>query len=215
MKWRCALALLAVCAGLPSVARADAFDPISFGASASTLGYGITLERPLLFNLSARIASGWLDSSTQQTFGDGRWTSSFHESNILVAMDWRPYAGRWRLSAGLLFGSDHTDKAALAENGSYVLNGNVYPAAGSTVTGTVSYAHPTFYVGVGAGSGIVKGLTIAFEVGVVLRNGSTTINVTGPLSSNALAQADAAAVAEQFKTRWLQPVASVGLLFRP
>ena len=215
MRWSCALVLLAALAGLPSAVRADAFDPISFGVEASTLGYGITLERPLLFNLSARIATGWLQTTSQQTYGNAPWSSTFHESNVLVAMDWRPYAGRWRLSAGLLFGSDHVDNVAQAQNGTYLLNGNAYPAAGSNVSGTVSYARPAIFAGVGAGSGIIKGLTIAFEVGAVLRNGTTTTTISGPLAANAQAQADVAAVAAGFRTRWLQPVASVGLLFRP
>jgi hypothetical protein len=215
MRWRFAAVLLGALVALPRVAGADSFDPISFGASASSLGLGITLERPLLFDLSARIATGWLSSSAQQTYDNNRWNTTAHESNVLVAADWRPYAGRWRLSAGLLFGSDHSDYAAQSANGVYQLNGNAYPAAGSSVNSTVSFARPAIYLGAGAGTGIVKGLTIAFDAGIVIRNGSTTTTLSGPLQTDAQAVADANATAAQFRTHIIQPVVGIGLLFRP
>ena len=67
----------------------------------------------------------------------------------------------------------------------------------------------------GAGTGIVKGLTIAFDAGIVIRNGTTTTTVNGPLQSDPQAVADANATAAQFRTHIIQPVIGVGLLFRP
>ena len=119
----------------PAVARADSFDPVSFGVNASSLGYGITLERPLLFNLTARVTTGTLSTTAQRSYDGNPWTSSFRQNNALVAMDWRPYGGRFRLSGGLLFGSDHVDKTAQSVNGNVLLNGNSYPVTG---TGLVS-----------------------------------------------------------------------------
>jgi hypothetical protein len=215
MRWRFAAVVLAALAAAPGIAQADSFDPISFGASASSLGAGITLERPLLFDLSARIATGWLSYTSEQTYDNNQWNQTAHESNVLVAADWRPYGGRWRLSAGLLFGSDHSDYAAKPIGGTYQLNGNTYDAAGSSITSTVSFARPAIYLGAGAGTGIVKGLTIAFDAGIVLRNGSTATSVSGPLQHDPQAVADANATAAQFRTHIIQPVVGVGLLFRP
>jgi hypothetical protein len=131
-------------------------------------------------------------------------------------MDFRPYGGRWRVSGGLLFGSDHIDRTAGSVNGNVLLNGTAYPASGTgTVVSTTSFARPAVYLGVGGGTGILKGLTIAFDAGFVIRNGSLTTSVSGPLAGNPQFQSDLAATAAQFHTRIVQPVIGVGLVFRP
>jgi hypothetical protein len=216
MRWRFVAALVGALCVTPAVARADSFDPISFGVHASTLGDGVTLERPLLFDLSARVTTGFLSSTSKPVYDGNPWTSTFHENNVLVALDWRPYAGRWRLSGGLLLGGDHIDKVAQNNGGNYLLNGNAYPVtAAGTVSAHISYAQPAVYLGVGAGTGILKGLTIAFDAGIVIRNGTLSTNATGPLQANAQFQNDLAITAGQFRTRLVQPVVGIGLVYRP
>jgi hypothetical protein len=216
MRWRFVAVLVGALCAYPALAQADSFDPVSFGAHASTLGYGITIERPLLFDLSVRATTGALSSTSQPSYDGNQWSSTFRQNNVLVAMDWRPYAGRWRLSGGLLFGSDHIDKVALSSGGNVLLNGTAYPAAGTgTVSSRISFARPAVYLGVGAGTGILKGLTIAFDAGIVIRNGSLSTSATGPLAANAQFQNDLATTSAQFRTRLIQPVIGVGIVFRP
>ena len=209
--------LLSALCVLPVAARADSFDPISFGVHASTLGYGITLERPLLFDLSARIATGLLSTSSAQNVDGYPWESTFHENNVLVALDWRPYAGRWRLSGGLLLRRRLTSKTSRRVVGpNYQLNGNALSgqprgcrfgahlvrAAGDLPRRRRRYRHP-------------QGLTIAFDAGIVIRNGQLSTSATGPLQGNAQFQNDLNATASQFRTRFIQPVIGVGLVYRP
>ena len=216
MRWRFVAVLLGALCVIPATARADSFDPVSFGVHISTLGDGITLERPLLFDLSARVTTGALSTTGERAYDGQEWTSNFRQNNALVAMDWRPYGGRWRLSGGLLFGSDHVDKTAQSLNGAIALNGTSYPTSGTgLVTSRVSFARPAVYLGVGAGTGILKGLTIAFDAGIVIRNGTLTTAATGPLAADAQFQNDLATTAAQFRTRLVQPVIGVGLVFRP
>jgi len=216
MRSRFVAVLLGALCLIPAAARADSFDPVSFGVHAGTLGAGITLERPLLFDLSARVTTGLLSTSSVRNYDGAPWTSTFHENNVLVAMDWRPYAGRWRLSGGLLFGGDNVTKVAQNTSGNYLLNGNVYPVSGAgVVTGRVSFARPALYLGFGGGTGILKGLTIAFDAGIVVRNGQLSTSASGPLQGNAQFESDLAATAAQFRTRLIQPVIGIGLVYRP
>jgi hypothetical protein len=216
MRWRSAAVLLGALCAVPLAARADSFDPVSFGVHVSTLGDGITLERPLLFDLSARVSTGLLSTSSLRNYDGRPWASTLHESNVLVAMDWRPYGGRWRLSSGLLFGSDRVDKVAQSFGPNYVLNGNAYPVGGAgIVSARISFAQPALYFGFGAGTGIFKGLTIAFDAGIVIRNGTLTTNATGPLQGNPQFESDLAATATQFHTHFIQPVIGIGLVYRP
>lgn len=216
MKSRLVAVLLSALCVVPVAARADSFDPISFGVHASTLGYGITLERPLLFDLSARITTGLLSTSNAQQVNGYPWASTFHENNVLVALDWRPYAGRWRLSGGLLLGGDYVQKVAQVVGPNYQLNGNLYPVnQAGVVSARISYANPAVYLGFGGGTGILKGLTIAFDAGIVIRNGQLSTSATGPLQGDAQFQNDLNATASQFRTRMIQPVIGVGLVYRP
>jgi len=216
MRWRFVAMVLSALCTFPLVARADSFDPVSFGVHISTLGDGVTLERPLLFNLSARVTTGSLSLSSARTYDGNPWESTFHENNVLVAMDWRPYAGRWRLSGGLLLGGDYVKKVAQSVGPNYVLNGNTYPVANAgAVSARISFARPAIYAGFGGGTGILKGLTIAFDAGLVVRNGSLSASATGPLQANPQFESDLAATAAQFRTRLIQPVIGIGLVYRP
>jgi hypothetical protein len=217
MRWLSAAVTLVALCGVPALASADSFDPVSVGVQASTLGFGLSLERPLLFNLSARIATGLLSSSDQEIYGGSPWIRTNNEANVLVAADWRPYSGRYRLSAGLLFGNDHTTYVVQSPTGtSDVINGTSYPTAGVGVASAqVSYARPAPYVGVGGGTGILRGFTVAFDVGLVLRNGSVTTSATGPLQNDPAFQANLQTIAGQLRTRSIQPVIDLGLVFRP
>jgi len=216
MRWRFVAVLLGALCVISAIARADSFDPVSFGVHVSTLGAGITLERPLLFDLSARITTGLLSTSSTIMYDNNPWTSTFHENNVLVAMDWRPYSGRWGLSGGFLLGGDYVDKVAQNAGGNYILNGNAYPVNNAgVVSARISFARPALYLGIGAGTGILKGLTIAFDAGIVIRNGTLSANATGPLKASPQFQADLAATAAQFRTRLVQPVIGVGLVYRP
>ncbi len=158
-----------------------------------------------------------LSSSDQQPYGGAPWTRTTNQSNLLVAADWRPYAGRYRLSAGLLFSNDHTDYTVKSVDGAnYVINGTSYPIAMTGAVGArVSYPHPALYVGVGGGTGITRGFTLAFDVGLVVRNGATTTSATGPLQNDPQFQSNLQSVAAGFRTQSVQPVVDVGLVFRP
>jgi hypothetical protein len=216
MRWRFVAVLLGALCVLPAIARADSFDPVSFGVHAGTLGVGITLERPLLFDLSARVTTGLLSVSSVRNYDGAPWTSTFHENNVLVAMDWRPYAGRWRLSGGFLLGGDYVSKVAQSSSGNYLLNGNSYPVTGAgVVSSRISFARPAIYLGFGGGTGILKGLTMAFDAGIVVRNGLLSTSASGPLQANAQFESDLAATAAQFRTRLIQPVIGIGLVYRP
>jgi hypothetical protein len=151
-----------------------------------------------------------------RTYDNNPWQSTFHQNNVLVAMDWRPYSGRWRLSGGLLFGGDYVQKVAQSVGSNYTLNGDVYPVnQAGVVSARVSFARPAVYAGFGGGTGILKGLTIAFDAGIVVRNGTSSTSATGPLQANPQFQADLAATAAQFRTRLIQPVIGIGLVYRP
>jgi hypothetical protein len=207
-----ALALVAI----PAAARADLFSSVSYGVHASTTGYGITLEKPLLYDFSVRIETNTLSASDEMKFDTQRYTTTTRYGNVAVIGDYRPYAGRYRISAGLLFGNDRIDSVARAESSTIRLGNGTYPVAGAgAVSGRVRFDRPSLYAGVGTGTGLIKGLALAIDGGVLVRNGTATANATGPLANDPAFRADLERFRLEQRTRVVVPVISVGLVYRP
>lgn len=201
---------------VPLPASADAFDVVSFGVHGGTLGYGLTFERPLLYNFSVRVTTGVLSTSQTRSYDASPYTATFHQNNVLVAADYRPSSARLRLSAGLLFGNERIDNVANVASGTFAANGHLYPAAGTgNVTNRITFDRPGLYAGAGAGTGLVRGTSLSIDAGIVVRNGKSSIAATGPLQNDPTFAADLVALRGRFKTRFVSPVFGVGLMVRP
>jgi hypothetical protein len=207
-----ALALVVV----PAAARADLFSSVSTGVHASTIGHGITLEKPLLFDFSVRVTTNTLSVSQQSSYDTNPYTTTTRYSNVGVIADYRPYAGRYRLSGGLVFGNDRIDNVA-RDVGAQVRVGNgLYPVTGTgTVNARVRFDRPSLYAGVGTGAGLVRGLALEFDAGVLVRNGTATATASGPLATDPAFRADLARLRGELRTHVVVPVLSVGVVYRP
>jgi acyl transferase domain-containing protein len=200
----------------PAGARADSFDPISVGLHIGTLGYGITLERPLLFDLSARIETGNMSLSGSSTYDGTSFTQTQHFANVLTALAWRPQALRFGISAGLLFSADHVDYSAVPTAGAYTINGNTYTVANAGRLMTrVDLSQPALYFGLGSNTGVYRGLILAINAGVVIRNGIASTSATGPAAQTPALQTDLTHLNGEFRTHIVSPAISVGLTYRP
>lgn len=216
MTCRFAAILTVLLLALPAAARADSFDPISIGAHAGTLGYGLTLERPLLYDLSARIETGQMSVSQSAAFDGTSYVQINHYSNVLLALQWRPSGFRFGASVGVLLGSDHVDYIARDDLGPYTINNTVYPvAAAGRVAARVSFDRPALYLGIGTGTGIVRGFAFTANFGIVVRNGTSIATASGPAANTPGLQRDLAALAGEFRTHIISPAISVGATFRP
>jgi opacity protein-like surface antigen len=206
------LALLAV----PAAARADLFSSVSAGVHASTIGHGITLEKPLLFDFSVRVTTGTLSVSQQSTYDTTSYTTTTRYSNVGVIADYRPYAGRYRISGGLVFGNDRIDNVSRDAAGFLRVGNNLYPVSGTgTVNARVRFDRPSLYAGVGTGAGLVRGLALEFDAGALVRNGTATAVASGPLANDPAFRADLQRLRGELRTHIVVPVLSVGLIYRP
>ncbi len=213
------LAAASVAAGLvlaPLAARADLFSPVSVGVHAGTTGAGITLEKPLLYNFSLRVETNWLTVTQQMKYDGQQYGSTSRFRNVGVIGDFRPYGGRYRLSAGLLFGSDEIDNVAQPFANAVQVGNAVYPtAATGTVGSQLRFDRPAIYLGAGTGTGIVPGLALTVDGGVLIRNGHASASASGPLQNDPGFQANLNRLAGELRTRVVSPVVSVGLVYRP
>jgi hypothetical protein len=207
-----ALALAAV----PAAARADLFSSISYGVHASTTGDGITLEKPLLYDFSLRVTTGALSVSQQFSYDGNPYTTTTRYDNYALIADYRPYAGRYRLSAGLVFGSDRVDNVARSEAPTLRVGNGIYPVAGTgAVSSRLRYDRPSLYAGIGTGTGSIRGLALTLDAGALVRNGTATAAATGPLANDPAFRADLERLRSELRTHVVVPVFSVGLVYRP
>src|ERR1700730_4786167 len=104
---RIAAALFAcVLFAAPTAARADLFSSLSYGVHVSTIGDGVTLEKPLLYDFSLRIATGNASVSEQFSYDGNPYTSTSKFNNIALIGDYRPNASRYRSATRLVFEND-------------------------------------------------------------------------------------------------------------
>ena len=203
-------------AASPLAARADLFSSLSYGAHVSTIGDGITLEKPLLFDFGVRITTGALSVSEQSSFDNNHYTTTTRYNNIGIIADYRPNAGRYRISGGLVFGHDRVDNIAREEAALVRIGTGLYPVSGTgTVLARVSYDRPSIYAGVGTGTGIIRGLALEFDAGALVRNGTATVQASGPLANDPAFRADLERLRNEQRTHVVVPVLSVGLVYRP
>ena len=207
---------VAALAALPAAARADLFSSVSYGVQASTVGHGITLEKPLLYDFSLRIVTGSLSVSDESTYDNNRYTTTTRYNNVAVIGDFRPSAGRYRISGGLVFGNDRIDNVARDEAAQLRIGRGLYPVgAAGTVTARVRFDQPSLYAGVGTGTGLIRGLALQLDGGVLVRNGTASVSATGPLAADPAFRADLERLRSEQRTRIVVPVISVGLVYRP
>ncbi len=207
-----ALALAAV----PAAARADLFSSVSYGVHISTTGDGITLEKPLLYDFSVRIVTNNLSVSQQLSYDNVPYASTNKYENVGIIGDFRPYAGRWRLSGGLLFGADHIDNVSRPDAATMTIGTGTYPVVGvGQVTSRVHFDRPTVYLGVGTGTGLERGLALTFDAGIEIRNGHADAVASGPLATSPALQADLARLSGELRTRIVSPLVSIGIVYRP
>ena len=208
----CSLALLA----MPAAARADLFSSVSAGVHVSTIGHGITLEKPLLYDFSVRVTTGSLSVSQQSTYDTTSYTTTTRYSNVGVIADYRPYAGRYRMSGGLVFGDDGIDNVARNVAGMIRVGSNAYPVSGTgTVNARVRFDRPSLYGGIGTGTGLIRGLALEIDAGALVRNGTASVVASGPLANDPAFRADMQRLRGELRTRVVVPVLSVGLVYRP
>jgi hypothetical protein len=203
-------------AGLPAAARADLFSSVSYGAHIGTTGAGITLEKPLLYDFSVRITTNNLSVSQQLSYDTTHYTSTNHYQNVGIIGDFRPYGGRYRISAGLLFGNDRIINVAQQQGPVIAVGSGFYPVAGTgQVTTQVRFDRPTIYAGVGTGTGLIPGFALTLDAGFEIRNGHASGSATGPLANDPAFQASLGQLVGELRTHQVSPVVSIGLVYRP
>lgn len=211
------LALLALLA-LPGSAWAT---DLGLDAHASTLGLGAELNYTLNSYFTVRGDYNRYNYSYTGTKEQIGYNFDLHLKSYALYLDWHPFAGVFRVSAGY-FSNKNEILAVAVNQSSYTINGNTYtPSQVGTLSGDITFNQNVPYLGLGwstLGSDS-RGIGVSFDIGALFQ-GSPKVKLaaTGSATTNATFQSDLAAEQNKvqgdlnsFKT---YPVVSFALVCR-
>jgi len=208
------------CAALaPVAARADVLSDNVGAIQLSTLGYGVSIGHTIAPHVDLRLASGTLSYGHNVTSDGITYNGTLQLHNVSALVDVHPLNGPFRITGGFVFGNDHIDVVANAQNGTYTINGTPYSAAqAGAIYGTAKLSSGAPYIGIGMGAPHRLGIYVTADAGVVFRTVNTSLYATGPAAATPQLQSDLAAARNTFANDlgWLKtyPVVSVGLATR-
>lgn len=198
------------------IAGSAAADGFGLGVKAGTLGLGVEGTFALSERVNLRAGINNYSLSRDETASDIQYDGDLDLQSGAVLLDWHPFAGTFRLSAGLMYNKNSLSLTATPTSNQEIGNTTYTPAQIGTLTGDVAFKKNVPYAGLGWGNAARHGrVGFNFELGAMFQ-GSPKVSLSA--SGGAVSQADLASEAQQaegdLKDFKIYPVISFGLSFR-
>jgi hypothetical protein len=207
------LALLALLALGPASGHAG---NVALGVKAGTLGIGGELTIGLAPPLNLRLGVSGLNYTYDDTYDDVDYDLDADLLSAGLLLDWHPFSGSFRLTAGVLFNDSQADLSARDPDG-YTINDEHYStAAVGRLSGSMDFADLAPYVGIGWGNAIGEGgrITVGLDLGLMYQGDpDVSLQASGPIRNNPRFRADLQAEEEEIEddTFWLKYYPVIGL----
>lgn len=189
-----------------------------------TLGAGIGAAVGLSPNFGLHADFNAINLSHNFTVGGNLYEDSIHLRQGGLYLDFFPWSNLgFRITSGLLLTDDKLSGVSVPSNGTYVFDGNHYPAfPGDTATATAQYPTVMPYLGIGFGhQPSAKGFGFIADIGVAYGVPRTTYTLspslalhTGPAFSQEIISTGAQELSEKaWRYRWY-PIIQIGVSYR-
>ena len=148
-----------------------------------TGGLGVGLNLPISATLGLRGEAAQLTESETYTEDRITYKGDFDLKGNGVFLDFRPFAGTFRVVGGATFGGSSASLLAMAQNGTVTIDGQTFNATGNALRANIKYPSTMPYVGVGWGHGRrdAPGWTFGLDVGVSIGKPKVTLVGSGGL----------------------------------
>ncbi|HET9024935.1 MAG TPA: hypothetical protein VFN64_10205 [Burkholderiaceae bacterium] len=217
MKWIKASLVAAAVLGAAGAAQAA-----GVGLRVGTTGVGGDVGFSLMPTLSARLGYSGLSYSRDIDVTDVEYDGKLRLSNLNALLDFSPLPGPFRITGGFIFNDNKVDVTGRPTNGTYTLNGHVYPAAAiGSLSGTVKSGNRAApYLGIGYGNVAGFGVNFYFDLGVMFQgtpSASLSATCGSGVPANLCSQVQRDVASEQSKLQneisgfKYYPVANIGV----
>lgn len=189
-------------------------------AKAGTLGLGVEASLGVTDMFTVRVGANRYDYQFDATEDDITYDFEYQLESNTAILDWHPFSGTFRISAGLVDNGNRI--AGIAKPASdYSIGGNTYTANEiGSLNGVVDFDDTATFLGIGWSTtgGSDTGFGLAVELGV-LKQGSPSVDLTadGGIISDPQFQQDIQdeedALEAELSDYDTHPVVSIGLSY--
>lgn len=194
---------------------------VAVAVKASSLGAGVELLTRVNSSVTFRVGGNAFSYNYTTSQNDIDYDADLDLSSVSAIVDWHPFKGGFRISAGVLSNDNSIDVDAKS-SATYTIGDTTYTGGEvGSLTGSVDFDSVVPYVGFGWGNafGEDKRIGLVFDVGVVFQ-GTPDVDLTangtladdsGFLTDLAEEEQDLQDKLDEFK---YYPVLSLGMTYR-
>lgn len=218
MKLVAAVVLLGALLVSPAILQAK---EVSVSLKAGTSGIGVEGEYALNEYLGARLGANYFKYSYDGTEDDVNYNYDLGLKTFSALIDFHPFKGSFRLSAGAFYNGNKLDATATS-SASYDIGNTTYTGAQlGTLRGAIDYNKFAPYAGLGWDTSFGKesGWGVVFEAGALFQGTpNVVLSADGPISTDATFQQELALeqknLQDDLDSYKVYPVVTLGVSYR-
>jgi hypothetical protein len=199
------------------VAGDAAANEFALGVKGGTLGLGLEGTVGVNDYLNVRVGINSYDYTFEETADDIQYDTTLDLRSTAIILDWHPFGGTFRLSAGVVNNKNALQLTATPTSNQQIGGTTYTPAQIGTLSGEATFKKNVPYFGLGWGNAVGKGSPIGvnFELGVVKQGkADVTLRSSSGLVSQADLDREAQDAEEDLSDFDTYPVISLGLSYR-
>jgi hypothetical protein len=204
-----------------SVAYADSGRFAVSAKPISTLGLGVEGTAQILPKLNARLGMNYFPYTYSAEQDDVDYDIDLNLFSGSALLDWHPFAGVFRISAGLVLNGNKLDMEARPKEPVEIGDIEYDPADVGTLSGEIDFNSVAPYVGIGWGNAVGKDKRWGFvcDLGVVFQGSpDVSLAASGPIASDPTFQEELAREEENLQDDLdvfkYYPVISFGISYK-
>lgn len=157
---------------------------IAVGGHAGTAGLGVDGTFGISRVLNIRGGYSWANFTSKGKIEKVKYDLKFDMDNVPVMLDWHPFGGMFRISAGAFFQSDSYVKLDAQPHKSAKIGNHHYgPEVVGTLKGRIDVEDDVApYVGIGVGNAVMKdvALSLSLDIGLLFQSYDVQLTSSGP-----------------------------------
>jgi hypothetical protein len=156
---------------------------LALGVKGGTVGIGPELTFGISKYLNLRGGYNWANFTSKGKIEHVKYDLDFDMDNIPLMLDWHPFAGMFRISAGAYFQSDSYVKLEATPKKSTKIGNHHYgPEVMGTLKGRIDVEDDVApYVGIGIGNAVMQdvALSLSLDIGLLFQSYDVKLTSNG------------------------------------